>query len=54
MVPRRDVASSSSSATRIAGNALEIAPYGGYMMFGNFIDGPLGTSLSSSAAPVST
>ena len=46
------LASSSSSATRIAGNALEIAPYGGYMMFGNFIDGPLGTSLSSSAAPI--
>lgn len=46
------LAASSSGATHIAGNALEIAPYGGYMMFGNFIDGPLGTSLSSSAAPI--
>jgi len=39
-----------TSTPTVAGNALEIAPYGGYMMFGNFIDGPLGTSLSSSPA----
>jgi hypothetical protein len=32
--------------------ALEVTPYGGYMMFGKFIDGPLGTSLSSGASPV--
>lgn len=34
------------------GTSLDITPYAGYMMFGRFIDGPLGTSLSSSAAPV--
>ena len=41
-----------SSATTVAGKSLELTPYGGYMIFGNFIDGPLGTSLGSSAAPI--
>ncbi|NUR21125.1 MAG: hypothetical protein HOQ12_16440 [Gemmatimonadaceae bacterium] len=43
---------SAASATTVAGKSLELTPYGGYMLFGNFIDGPLGTSLGSSAAPV--
>lgn len=42
----------SAPATTIAGTTLEVTPYGGYMIFGNFINGPLGTSLSSSASPV--
>lgn len=46
------LASSASSATTVAGKSLELTPYGGYMLFGSFIDGPLGTSLGSSAAPV--
>ena len=29
-----------------------ITPYGGYMVFGDILNGPLGTRLSSSAAPV--
>ena len=29
-----------------------ITPYGGYMVFGDIANGPLGTSLSSSASPV--
>ena len=29
-----------------------ITPYGGYMVFGDIVNGPLGTSLSSSASPV--
>ena len=29
-----------------------ITPYGGYMVFGDIADGPLGTSLTSSASPV--
>ena len=40
------------SGPRVGGTSLEITPYAGYMMFGSFIDGPLGTSLSSSASPV--
>lgn len=47
----------SATATDISGpragaTSLEVTPYAGYMMFGNFIDGPLGTSLGSSASPV--
>lgn len=34
------------------GNAFQVAPYVGYMVFGNYLEGPLGTSLSSSTAPV--
>lgn len=40
------------TTARASGTSLEVTPYAGYMMFGRFIDGPLGTSLSSSAAPV--
>jgi hypothetical protein len=29
-----------------------VTPYGGYMVFGDILDGPLGTKLSSSGAPV--
>ncbi|HEU4565786.1 MAG TPA: outer membrane beta-barrel protein [Gemmatimonadaceae bacterium] len=38
------------SVARPAG--VTIAPYAGYMLFGNYLDGPLGTSISSSAGPV--
>ncbi|NUQ94096.1 MAG: hypothetical protein HOQ11_13400 [Gemmatimonadaceae bacterium] len=41
-----------SGTTTVAGRTLDVTPYGGYMLFGSFVDGPLGTSLSSSAAPV--
>ena len=30
----------------------EVTPYAGYMVFGNFLSGPLGTSLSNKPAPV--
>ncbi len=29
-----------------------VTPYGGYMVFGNILDGPLGTSLTTSPSPV--
>lgn len=35
-----------------AAKALQVTPYAGYMMFGNMIDGPLGTSVKSAASPV--
>jgi hypothetical protein len=41
-----ELAPNSTSTARIAGNALEIAPYGCYMMFGNFIDGPLAPTVA--------
>lgn len=34
------------------GKAFDLTPYVGYMVFGNFVKGPLGTSLSSAPAPV--
>jgi hypothetical protein len=50
---RAQLASSAAGTSGTgAGTSLDITPYGGYMMFGHFIDGPLGTSLSSSPAPV--
>ena len=30
----------------------EITPYAGYMVFGNYLDGPLGTNVRGAAAPV--
>ena len=46
------LASSAAATTTVHGTAIDVTPYAGYMIFGNFIDGPLGTSLSSSASPV--
>src|SRR5688572_4482425 len=34
------------------GKTIQLTPYAGYIMFGNFIDGPLGTSLSRAAGPL--
>ena len=34
------------------GERLQIAPYAGYMVFGNMIDGPLGTSVRTADAPL--
>ncbi len=50
----------SAEAQRRAGSRYPVAqtpgpsitPYGGYMMFGDIIDGPVGTSLTSSSGPV--
>jgi hypothetical protein len=47
----------SAEAQRIGRNhtveeSLSISPYAGYMAFGDMVDGPLGTSLKSAAAPV--
>ncbi|MES2176232.1 MAG: outer membrane beta-barrel protein [Gemmatimonadota bacterium] len=54
------VVSQSSSAQRRAGRPVaattstlfEITPYAGYMVFGDFLSGPLGTSLKNAPAPV--
>ena len=36
----------------VAGRAMQVMPYAGYLVFGNFINGPLGTSLGSAGAPL--
>jgi hypothetical protein len=41
-----------NSAPIATGKAFQLTPYAGYVMFGNFIDGPLGTSLSRAAGPL--
>jgi hypothetical protein len=35
-----------------SGTVLHISPYAGYMVFGDFLKGPLGTSVSNAPAPV--
>ena len=36
----------------VSGKAFDLTPYAGYMVFGDYIKGPLGTSLSNAPAPV--
>jgi hypothetical protein len=35
-----------------SGTVLHISPYAGYMVFGNYLKGPMGTSLSNAPAPM--
>lgn len=55
------VPSSSLAQSRAPGRAatgadrttlFEVTPYAGYMIFGNFLTGPLGTSVTSAPAPI--
>lgn len=41
------VASAQSSPPIASGTAFELTPYAGYMIFGDFLKGPLGTSISN-------
>lgn len=42
-----------SRGTSLAtGKAFDLTPYAGYMVFGDYVKGPLGTSLSNAPAPV--
>jgi hypothetical protein len=42
----------SRSAPIVNGKAFDVTPYVGYMIFGDYAKGPLGTSLSNAPAPV--
>ena len=42
----------SRSTPIVSGKAFDLTPYAGYMVFGDYIKGPLGTSLSNAPAPV--
>src|SRR5207302_5465383 len=35
-----------------SGTVLHVSPYAGYMVFGNYLSGPLGTSVSNAPAPI--
>ena len=42
-----------AQAARIpSGTAFEVTPYAGYMLFGDYLSGPLGTSVTNAPAPV--
>jgi hypothetical protein len=45
-------ASGASAQTARPMERLQIAPYAGYMVFGNLLDGPLGTSIRTADAPL--
>lgn len=40
------------AATTTTSMLFEVTPYAGYMVFGNYLSGPLGTSLTNAPAPV--
>lgn len=40
------------AAVPVASTMFEVTPYAGYMVFGDYISGPLGTSISNAPAPV--
>lgn len=42
----------SSASTAGNGSVLQVTPYAGYMRFGDYITGPLGTSVTNAGAPV--
>ena len=46
------MAQTPGSATIVSGSVLHVSPYAGVMVFGDFIKGPLGTSVSNAPAPI--
>ena len=40
------------AATADAGTLFDVTPYAGYMVFGSYLSGPLGTSLTNAPAPI--
>ncbi|MGQ0765785.1 MAG: outer membrane beta-barrel protein [Gemmatimonadota bacterium] len=45
-------ATAASAQRRSAPSVANITPYAGYMTFGSYVDGPLGTSIGNAPAPV--
>lgn len=41
-----------TSNTATTGSLFEVTPYAGYMVFGSYLSGPLGTSLNNAPAPI--
>lgn len=41
-----------SSGTQLTGSVLHVTPYVGYMVFGKYLDGPFGTSVSNAPSAV--
>jgi hypothetical protein len=45
-------ASAQATAPIASGTAFELTPYAGYMIFGDYLKGPLGTSVSNAPGPI--
>ncbi|MEO8335615.1 MAG: outer membrane beta-barrel protein [bacterium] len=53
LAPADALAQRAGSRASVPGTPLfDITPYAGYIMFGDFLSGPLGTSLSNAPAPI--
>ena len=46
------IAVTAAAQAPLSGTVLHVSPYVGYMVFGNYISGPLGTSLTNAPAPI--
>src|SRR5438067_11338337 len=46
------VVSAQAPAPAASGTAFELTPYAGYMIFGDFLKGPLGTSVSNAPSAI--
>ena len=46
------LASAQASPPTASGTAFELTPYAGYMIFGDFLKGPLGTNISNAPSPI--
>ena len=51
-VPALAAAQSRGSSPLATGTMFEVTPYVGYMLFGDYLSGPLGTSVTNAPAPV--
>ena len=52
IIAATSAAAAQSSAPIASGTAFELTPYAGYMIFGDFIKGPLGTSISNAPSAI--
>ena len=52
IVAATSAAAAQSSAPIASGTAFELTPYAGYMIFGDFLKGPLGTSISNAPSAI--
>lgn len=50
--PRGAAAQQRAGATAVTGTAFDVTPYAGYMVFGDYLSGPLGTSVTNAPAPL--
>ena len=52
VVGSASIASAQAAPPTANGTAFELTPYAGYMIFGDYLKGPLGTSISNAPGPI--